>query len=354
MAELEIKPTAAIRMRVLALICAAIGISAVLMYLLIGGTADFFARSTTLTTYMPDSGGIGTDSEVRLSGIRIGKVTKVDLSGSRDPERIVRIEMRVLTRYLRSIPSDSQTDVNQDTMVADPFVDIAEGKSPVPLPEDGVLRSQPIPQATDRADLIRNLQESLAQADQILAQMSSPNTKIGNLVVGEAAYDTILSKISAFDRALHTFLSPGSDLGKALFSLDLYTHIHDIAATADRTLASIQSGEGTAGRLFADDGQYVRFVREIAELRASLAEAGAGKGKFGPLLHDDESYRRITRLLAATDAALASFNSGEGPAGGLLANAQLYRSLNGSLRSMEALLRDLHENPQKYLRYKLF
>src|SRR6267154_1612229 len=89
MAELEIKPTPKMRLRIVALIGVGTGISLVLMYLLVGGGQDFFARRTTLTTYMPDAAGIAPDSEVRLSGIRIGKVQDVRLSGLLDPRRAV-------------------------------------------------------------------------------------------------------------------------------------------------------------------------------------------------------------------------------------------------------------------------
>src|SRR5580704_6333219 len=173
MAELEIKPTARMRLRVFALIASATGISLVLMYLLVGGGRDFFAQRTTLTTYMPDSDGITPDSEVRLSGIRIGKVQNAELSGLLDPRRTVRARMRVLTRYLKSIPQDSQTDVSADTLVGYKFIDIAEGKSPIPIKEDGVLQSEPVKQAEDRADLIKTLQTNLAGIDKAVAAMSS-------------------------------------------------------------------------------------------------------------------------------------------------------------------------------------
>ncbi|MGA2714636.1 MAG: MCE family protein [Bryobacteraceae bacterium] len=347
MAELEIKPTAKMRLRVAGLIWIAIGISAVEMYLLAG--SDLFARRTTLTTYLPDAAGVTTDSEVRLSGIRIGGVRKVELSGSLDPRRIVRVEMRILARYLKFIPSDSQTDINADTVVDIKFIDIAEGKSPLPIAEDAVLQSKPAVQATDRTALLAAVQRDLAQVDQILAQMLSPNTEVGRFVNGEAEYDAVLSRVSGFDSALHTFLNPQGKLGKAVFSMDMYADIHDSVLRVDKTLASIQNGEGTAGRLFASDDQYNQFLRQLADLRASLAAANASS-----LLQDDASYVRIVRLLAATDAMMASLNTGEGRAGRLLANPQLYESLNGSLRSMETLLRDFREHPRKYLRIKLF
>ena len=72
------------------------------------------------------------------------------------------------------------------------------------------------------------------------------------------------------------------------------------------------------------------------------------------MLHDDESYRKIANMLKATDGVISALNTGEGTGGRLLTNAQLYESLNGSLHSMEVLLRDLRENPRKYLRFKPF
>jgi phospholipid/cholesterol/gamma-HCH transport system substrate-binding protein len=354
MANLEIKPTPKMRLRVVALIGAAAGLSLVLMYLLIGGGQEFFARRTTLTTYMPDAAGITEDSEVRLSGIRIGVVQKVELSGLLDPRRAVRTEMRVLTRYLKGIPEDSQTDVSADTIVGYQFIDVAEGKSPIPLKEDGVLQSEPVKEAADRADLIKTLQDDLTGVDQILADMSSPDTKIGEFVVGEQLYDTVLLRIRGFDDALHTFLTPQSDLGKAFYSAEMYNRIHDSVAQADKLVASIQNGEGTAGHLFASDEQYDEFLRQLTGLRSSLADANAGKGQLGALLRDDAGYRRMARLLSATDRMIASLNAGEGGAGRLLGNAQLYESLNGSLRSLAEVLRDLRENPRKYLRVKPF
>jgi phospholipid/cholesterol/gamma-HCH transport system substrate-binding protein len=354
MAELEIKPTPRMRFRVTGLVMVASLLAFIQVYLLVGGGEDFFARRTTLTTYMPDATGITIDSEVRLSGIRIGKVKSAQLHGDLNPRRAVRVEMRVLTRYLKGIPEDSQTDVTADTLVGDQFIDIAEGKSPLPIKEDGELQSEPVKQASDRADLIRTLQNNLSQVDQILADMSSPNTKMGSFVIGEKEYDTLLSRIQGFDRNLHTFLTPQSNLGKAFYSDEMYNRIHDNVTRVDKMLISIQNGEGRAGQLFVSDRQYADFLRQVTDLRASLAEVNSGKGAFGKLLHEDESYLKVARMLKDIDGLISSFNAGQGAGGRLLTNAQLYESLNGSLHSMEVLLRDLRENPRKYLRYKPF
>ena len=257
------------------------------------------------------------------------------------------MQMRVLARYLRDIPSDSETDVNADTIVDYKFIDIAGGKSALPIGEGAVLQSKPAVQATDRTDLIAAMQQYLTQTDQILVQMLSPDTVIGKFVNGEVEYNAVLADVSGFDNALHTFLNPRGNLGKAVFSPEMYNGIRDSVSSVDRTLSAIQNGQGTAGRLFASDDQYTQLMRQLMDLRASLAAAARS-----PLLQDDAAWERITRLLASTDAMITSLNAGEGAAGRLLANPQLYESLNGSLRSMEALLRDLRVHPQNYLRIK--
>lgn len=351
-AELEIKPSFTMQLRVVGVMLAALGGAGLLIYLLIGGGGDIFAQRATITTYMPDATGLSRESEVRLSGIRIGTVSRVELSGRLDPQRPVRVDMRVVKRYLRSIPVDSLTNISTDTLVGGAFVDISEGKSPATLPENGVVESEPYKQAADRADMIKVLTTNLARIDQLLIEVSSPDTKVGSFIVGSAQYDGALAKITSFDNQLHQFLQPESQTGQVLFSPKLYDQIRGSVVDADNRLAAIQRGEGTAGRLFASDEQYFSILEQLRGLRTALADANAGKGAAGALLHDDAAHARIVKLLASTDRAITVLNQGQGRAGELLSNSQLYESLNGTLRGIEALLKDVRTDPRKYLRIK--
>lgn len=356
MAELEIRPTPKMRMRAALIIAVGAILCGMEMYLLAGGLSDVFSRRTTLTTYMADSSGITTDSEVRLSGLHIGDVSSVELSGSPDPQKAVRVQMRILTRYLKDIPADSQTDVNADTIVSDKYMDIAEGKSPLPIAENAVLPSEPMPLAKDRGDLMQALQDRLKQMDQLLSDVLSPNTDTGKFLLGESEYDTLVAGIGDFNRDLQAVLNPQTPLGQAIFSPELYNKGRDFLLQVDRTLVSIQNGEGTAGHLFASDEQYNDLVRNLRDIDARLTDANMGRGGVGSFLQDDEPYMRLVRLLRSTNATLASFNAGENRTGQLLSNAQLYESLNGSLRKLAEMLRDVREDPSKYLRvrHKIF
>jgi phospholipid/cholesterol/gamma-HCH transport system substrate-binding protein len=353
MAELEIKPTVGSRIRVTAVIAAGVCISGVLVFLLSGGGADSFTRKATIATYMPDVTGLARNSEVRRNGIRIGKVTKIDISPSLDPQRAVRVDMKIVTRFLKTLPQDSQTSIGADTLVGYKFVDIAAGKSDLLLADNGVLPSEPLKQADNRA-LIRRFQTELRQADELLIQVASPDSPIGHYVLGDQEYNNFLKQVSIFEKSLRGLTGPKSVIGPALFTSDMYRQFLEPLLRVDKTLAAIQRGEGPNGRLFASDEQYNQIVQNLRHFRALLADANAGKGKFGALLQDDAAYRKIRAMLTSTDAMLRSLQVGEGQMGRLLKDPQLYESLNGSLRSLQFLVEDLRKNPQKYLRYKVF
>jgi phospholipid/cholesterol/gamma-HCH transport system substrate-binding protein len=353
MAELEIKPTPAMRMRVTLLVLVGAFLSSTEMYLLAGGAGDFFDRKTTLTTYMPDAEGVTTESEVRLSGIHIGDVRKIELTGSLDPDRIVRAQMRILTRYLKNIPADSQTDVNADAIVAVKYIDIAEGKSPLPIAENAILPSRPAESSTDRTNLMEAVKERLTKIDELLVEMTTPGSATGKFIGDSTMYDKFVAGIAVAQTQINSYLNPQSELGRAVYSAEKYNQGHDALVRFDNMLVAIQNGEGSVGHLFASDAQYNDYVRRLTDLRASLADIKAGKGGLGALLEDDASYNRAVRLLADTNRKIAALNAGDGTTGRLLTDAQLYESLNGSLQHLEALLKDLRGNPQKYLRIKV-
>ena len=354
MAELEIKPTGGMRVRVLAVVTAAAFGTGLLCVLLAGGGSELFVRRATLTTYLPDATGLETFSVVRRNGIEVGKVNRIEISGILDPQRAIRVRLRIRSRYLRDIPIDSLTSMDEDTLVGYPFIDIDPGKSRVPVSDGGVLQSEPVKQAADRADLIAALERNLTQVDEALIVMSSGQSKLGHLMMGTAEYDQFVSRIRGFEGSIRALVAPGSSAARLLYTSNDYDRVRNLIQRADSSLAAIQSGQGAAGKLLASDEQYNKAVAQLTSLRAELAEANAGRGRYAGLLHDDAAYRRVLRMLTSTDALLASLNAGEGPAGRLLVNPQLYESLNGSLRSLEMLLRDFRADPQKYLRLKVF
>jgi phospholipid/cholesterol/gamma-HCH transport system substrate-binding protein len=324
-------------------------LTATLGLLLAGGGGDLLAPRTTITTYMPDGTELASYSIVRVGGIPIGKVSNVRISGSFDPQRAVRVEMRVVTRFLKNIPIDSQTNIGKDTLVGYPFIDIDPGKSRTTLPENGELQSEPLPAAVVRADQIRALQQTFQGIDDLLATVTAPTGSIGEFIYGAAEYDRVLQDVTDFDRGVTALVTPRSAAGQAVYSMRLYDAINGRVHSVDQMLESIQSGNGAAGRIFAEPDLYDNLLRTVMDLRKTLADLNSSQ-----FIADDQTYLRITKMLASVDTTLASILAGEGRTGELLLSPQLYESLTGELRQIQLLLTDLRGNPKKFLRYKVF
>src|ERR1035437_10717688 len=93
------------KFRVLTVCAVAMVILSILAYLLTGGSV--LTEKATMYLYIPDATGLGPGAPVRVNGIGVGKVRLVDLSGSTEPNRIVKVTLTVERDRLASIPDDS-------------------------------------------------------------------------------------------------------------------------------------------------------------------------------------------------------------------------------------------------------
>lgn len=340
------------KVRVAVMIGGAMGIVAVLVYLLMGG-ADAFRPSVNVHAYLKDVSGIDKKSAVQFNGIRVGDVSSVALSGLKDPNKAVRVDMTIINRYLDAIPEDSTVEVTALNILDDQFVNVNEGKSPRHLMPGAELRPTP-PAGFNPAELLAGGKAILQQLDSVIHDMETGHGNIGKLVKGEEIYNSMLGKVREFQRAVHAASNRDTLTGRLIFDQIDYDRLRAPVKRLDQALADLQAGQGAAGRLLKDPAQYEKFRKSVSDLNRTLADLNAGKGQAGKLLKDDELYRRINRIVEDLNAQVDAFNSGQGAMGQLMANSSLYETLQGSTTSMQAMLKELRENPAKYLRPKIF
>ena len=110
---------------------------------------------------------------------------------------------------------------------------------------------------------------------------------------------------------------------------------------------------GTLGKTLYDQKLYDEALASITDVKQMLDDLKAGKGTAGKLLSDDEIANQIKLISQKVNTTLDKINSGQGTIGQLVVNPQLYDSLNGTMREVNALVKDVHANPKKFLRIKL-
>jgi phospholipid/cholesterol/gamma-HCH transport system substrate-binding protein len=174
--------------------------------------------------------------------------------------------------------------------------------------------------------------------------MDDPETKLGELVKGEGLYDQIRDDIIGIQKTVHGFGNPKSLAGQAVFGTELYDQLRQPINDIDTQLAAIQSGEGTLGHAYATTEQYDQVRKQIADFRKTVADLRTNK-----LISSDGTYLALLETFRDLNTVLTTLSTGP-----MFENSQLYESLNGSSRSAEKSLKDFRNNPQKYLRLKVF
>jgi phospholipid/cholesterol/gamma-HCH transport system substrate-binding protein len=76
------------RMKVGAMALAAMTLLAVVIFLVTGQT-NIFESKAAVYTYLSDAAALTIGAPVNLDGIPIGKVKRINLSGLKDPQRLV-------------------------------------------------------------------------------------------------------------------------------------------------------------------------------------------------------------------------------------------------------------------------
>ena len=344
------------QLRVGVMAIAAMAILGVLIFLLTG-EQNPFARSTTIYTYLSDSAALSTGAAVRLNGIYIGKIVRVELSGSADPNRVVRVVMSVQRDKLAAIPVDSLAGISAENVLGTKYINIKKGAAQLAVSPGGEVKSLDVQEFEELVrqgyNTLASVNATLRRIDNIVSQVEAGKGTIGKFLVEEELYNRVVGAVADVQKMTQMVASGKGTLGRLVHDESLYDRMQAAVQRVETVLADVQQGQGTAGRLLRDPALYEEARNAIAEFRKVAADLNAGKGTAGKLLKDEAAYRQIQSLLARLDTMFERMNAGQGTLGQLLVNPQLYESLSGATTELRSLVKDVRANPKKFLRIKL-
>jgi phospholipid/cholesterol/gamma-HCH transport system substrate-binding protein len=344
------------RLRVGILGSFAIGILAILIFLITGNENPFESNSV-IYTYMADAAALAKGAPVNLNGIPIGKVKSIGLSGSSDLQRVVRIEMEVPERDLKSIPKDSLTSISAANVLGTKYINIKKGKSEVTIRPGEEIPSLNTAEFEDLVQqgysVLTALQGTVERVNKIVGIVESGQGSIGKLLVDETLYNHLLGIVDEVKNLADVLNSDKGTIGKLIQDREVYDDFRKTMARVDNLIQGLQDGQGTAGKLLKDPALYNELQKTLGDFHTIINDLNAGKGTAGKLLKSDELHKQLSDSLAKVDLLIDKVNSGQGTLGQLLVNQQLYDNLNGATREMHLLMKDFRANPKKFLRIKL-
>jgi phospholipid/cholesterol/gamma-HCH transport system substrate-binding protein len=329
----------------------------VLVFLLTSAQG-LFTRNATLRTYRDDASGLADGTPVRLNGIPIGYLDKLQLTGSRNPMRTVEFDMLVKRQFLAEIPVDSTAAIATSNLLGDKFIDITKGRSGEHVQPGAELaadlQAKDIPEVmAQTANLVIGFQGIVARLDKLLAGVEEGKGNLGKFIKDEELYNRLNDIASEGQSLLADVRGGGGTFSKLIYDPSLYEEIRAPIKRINDMLADMQAGKGTAGKLLKDPALYDEAKQTVDEIHALVADVNAGKGTAGKLFKDDQLYQKLDELAAKLNLAIDKIDSGQGTIGQLMVNPALFDSLTGATREFQSLAKDIRANPKKFLTIRL-
>ena len=353
---------------------------ALLIFLILQASGDIsFARKVRLKAQFLTAEGLRPGGEVRLAGVRIGKVDEVRLLPPTDNpsnpkvEAVLALDSKIDGKAVTDlVRTDSKAQLATPSLLgSDRLINITPGTSL----GNPVQEGQTLPTTTEGGmsqltesgnELVGQLNELSTQVTDITRKINEGKGTLGRFVNDEAFYDNLNVTIRETQGIMRQLRSGDGSAGKLINDPALYNNLNGVSAQLQGIAADLRQGRGTAGKLLTDETLYNEARSTIARLDTSVDQINGivtdirqGRGTAGKLLTDEALYNDARSAIARfntsaerIDNLITGVQRGEGTAGKLLTDDQLYNNVNQLSSETVKLLYDFRQNPKKYLTIK--
>lgn len=331
--------------------------------LIMGDKTKFFVPKGRLSVIMTDVAGLKVGAPVWLAGVDVGIVTDIRFER---PEQSNEVEavLEVDEEALKKIGRDSVITVKTRGLLGEKYVDITPTRQIIATPVTR-LQGTSLPKLDD---VVQKAGEAFERVNAVVAKTERGEGTLGRFASDPKLYDNLVRLTVELNTIAGSVNRGEGTLGMLNRSREPYDRLMKILARTDETLAEIQSSEGTLSKLLHDRELYDKLVAvadkaggaadEVRELNRKLV---AKEGTLGLLLADRGFYDKGITLIDRADRSLSSLEEittrlqrGEGTAGKLLSDKELYDKLNRMVDDLDLLVRDIKENPKRYVKFSLF
>ncbi|HEX9419246.1 MAG TPA: MlaD family protein [Methylomirabilota bacterium] len=353
-----------LQMRIGAFILIGLVVFLAIIYLL-GAQARYFERKYALTAEFTEVGGLIEGATVRLAGVQIGRVTKVELPP--EPGGKVQVTLTLARRFADRVRRNSEARIVTQGLLGDKLVEITIGSADAPplKPGDTIATRNPF----EMQEMFSAGAETLAQVNQLAVTLRKTMDRVDRMTdeveKGKGWLHVLIYEEPESLRRLNALLTSTQQLLAqaqndesavgVLLSRDSGKSVRSLLAAMDafgRAAQKPDAGEGLLPTLLYDP-QYKDVARDLQVVTRNFRDVSEklahGQGLLGGLLKDDGD---ATLGQAAADFRVAMANlrvvtdrlkTGEGTMGALLADPTVYENLvqflEGARRSF--LLRSL-------------
>jgi phospholipid/cholesterol/gamma-HCH transport system substrate-binding protein len=328
-------------------IASLIVLAGTILYIGSGGGSPF-ARKYTLKALMTDVNGLKPGAPVRVGGVEVGTVTRVDFAKAGAGQ--VEVEMKLDSRVKDRITDQSQATLGAMGLLGEKAVDITAAPGGTPIPDGQYVNAA---KEDPFKGLLADTSESTAHMRRILARIDAGEGLVGKALRDEELYDRMVDVSARLQKAIGKLESDKGPMGRLMNDEKMSRDLAQSAAGIQAVVSRIESGHGALGALSKDDKLVADLKGMTSNMNELVARLQRGEGSMGKLLTDDTLYKRLDTLSAQLASLSARMEKGEGSLGKLINDPAFYDNLNGAAKDVRALVADVRKDPSKYLRVQL-
>jgi phospholipid/cholesterol/gamma-HCH transport system substrate-binding protein len=358
-----------------------LGAIAILIFLILNASGDInpFSKKLHLKARFMDANGLREGSEVRLAGVRVGKIDKITLLPPSEAPNAPRVEaLMTIDSTIDGRPANERIRTDSTAQQGSPsllgnemLINITPGTAVgQPVKDYAILPSSTSNTVNDFAtsgtDLAQRLSKLSDEISGIVRDVKEGKGTVGRLFSDEALYNNLNATILETEDVMRQIRSGNGSAGRFINDPALYNNANEVTLQLRKIAEDLRAGRGTAGKLLTDDELYNRINRtadrldrSIGQIDLMIADVNAGRGTIGKLIKDEQIYNdaraaiaRFNTTAERIDNVVGAAQRGEGTFGKLLTDDALYSNVNQLSSEGVKLIYDFRQNPRKYLTVK--
>jgi phospholipid/cholesterol/gamma-HCH transport system substrate-binding protein len=278
-----------------------------------------FSSDQGYSTVYNDIQGLQESAEVRLNGLKIGQVDKIELQ----PDRKIKVHF-LLKKEIKVSRGSIVQLTSADLISGTKILNLEMSNDPQLLPENSFIQSK--------------------EADGILGNLGSQVSPM---------LETVTHTVVSLDTLLNTI--------NDIINEDTRKHLNASFASLEVGLDQLS---GLASELNKQSGQLASVIKNVNSVTGNLAANNAQINNTLNNLQDfstslknapvQETVGDLRKAAADLQSLVAKANDSNGSLGLLLNDKRLYNNLSTTLGTLDTLLGDVKAHPGKYINVSVF
>ncbi len=287
--------------------------------------ANFFSNKFYLYAVYPKIDNLIPANALQINGYKIGQVRSISLIEKAGKNQVL---VKFLVTEDIEIPKNSTAKIVSTDLLGSKVVEVIFNNSSKEYAVNGdTLRSESEQGLKDSFNQqLGPLQE---KAESLMSSIDSVMTVV-SLVLNTRTRDNLDKTFESVRKAILS-------LEKTAYKLD------DLMATEKPKMSQIFTNlNGITSNLQRNEQQITNILTNFSNLSDSLAKSQLKSA----VANADNTMRELNDLLT-------KINAGQGTLGKLAKNDSLFNNMNKSAEDLDKLLKDLKENPKRYVHFSL-